>query len=146
MDRAALYAFMSRCRHGVVSSLSSTHTPQSALVGIAVTAQLDIVFDTVQSSRKYVNLVENPRCSMVVGWDGEQTVQFEGVAVEPRGHELTRYREAYFAVWPDGPTRLSWPGIAYFVVHPTWIRYSDYDRNPPLIEEIDVEQSMLAKP
>lgn len=136
MDRAAIYAFMSEFRYGVVSSISSNGTPQSALVGIAVTPELEIVFDTVQSSRKYPNLIERPECSFVVGWGGEQTVQFEGIAVEPEGAELERVQEAYFAVWPDGPARTLWPGIAYFVVRPRWLRFSDFDQSPPLIVEM----------
>ncbi|HEY1159622.1 MAG TPA: pyridoxamine 5'-phosphate oxidase family protein [Terracidiphilus sp.] len=136
MDKAAIHAFMARFRYGVVSSISRNGTPQSALVGIATTPDLEIIFDTVKSSRKYPNLVERPSCSFVVGWDGEQTVQFEGVAIEPEGAELKRYQEAYFAVWTDGPARMSWPGITYFVVRPRWIRYCDFDQRPPLIEEI----------
>ena len=136
MDRAALVAFMSRFRYGVVSSLSHSGVPQSALVGIAVTPELDIAFDTVKSSRKYANLIEDPRCSMVIGWDGEQTVQLEGLATQPTESELSRYREIYFAVWPECRAHLSWPGIVYFVVRPTWIRYSDFDQHPPLIEEM----------
>lgn len=92
-------------------------------------------FDTVQSTRKYANLTARSACSFVVGWAGEQTVQYEGIAVEPAGEELRRCQEIYFRVWPDGPARMSWPGIAYFVVRPRWIRYSDFDRNPPQIEE-----------
>lgn len=136
MDKAAIHSFMARFRYGVVSSTSSNGTPQSALVGIATTPELEIIFDTVKSSRKYPNLVERPSCSFVVGWDGEQTVQFEGVAMEPEGAELRRYQDAYFAVWSDGPARMSWPGITYFVVRPSWIRYSDFDQRPPLIEEV----------
>jgi hypothetical protein len=30
---------------------------------------------------------------------------------------------------------MSWPGITWFVVRPRWIRFSDFDQNPPLIEE-----------
>src|SRR5580704_1782929 len=135
MDRAAIYAFMTQFRYGVISSTSSNGTPQSALVGIAVTQDLEIVFDTVRSSRKYPNLVERATCSFVVGWGGEQTVQFEGVAIEPEGTELERVQEAYFAVWPDGPARTLWPAIAYFVVQPRWIRFSDFDQSPPLIVE-----------
>lgn len=41
----------------------------------------------------------------------------------------------YFKAWPDGPTRMNWPGIVYFVVRPQWIRYSDFDQDPPLIRE-----------
>jgi pyridoxine/pyridoxamine 5'-phosphate oxidase len=136
MGRAAIYAFMTRFRYGVVSSISRNGTPQSALVGIAMTPELEIIFDTVKSSRKYPNLLQNPSCSFVVGWEGEQTVQFEGVAIEPSGAELRRYQEAYFAVWPDGPARMNWPGMTYFVVQPRWIRYSDFDQSPRLIEEI----------
>ena len=127
---------MVKHRYGVVSSLSAGGCPQSALVGIATTPVLEIVFDTLKSSRKYPNLIEHPCCSFVVGWGGEQTVQFEGIAIEPKGAELERYRSAYFAVWPDGPARMSWPGMTYFVVKPRWIRYSDFDRSPPLIAEI----------
>ncbi len=136
MDKAAIHAFMTQFRYGVVSSTASDGTPQSALVGIATTPELEIVFDTVKSSRKYPNLVERPACSFVVGWGGEQTVQFEGAAFEPQSHQLQRYQKSYFAAWPDGPARMAWPGIAYFVVRPRWIRFSDFDQSPPLIEEI----------
>jgi hypothetical protein len=136
MDRATIYAFMIRFRYGVISSTSRNGTSQSALVGIAVTKGLEIVFDTEKSSRKYANLIERPACSFVVGWGGEQTAQFEGVAIEPKGPELERVQEAYFAVWPDGPERILWPNIAYFVVRPRWIRFSDFDQNPPLIVEM----------
>ena len=136
MDRAAIYSFMTQFRYGVISSTSSNGRPQSALVGIAVTQDLEIVFDTVKSSRKYPNLIERPTCSFVVGWGGEQTVQFEGVAIEPEDTELERVQEAYFAVWPDGPERVLWPTIAYFVVQPRWIRFSDFEQIPPLIVEM----------
>jgi hypothetical protein len=136
MDNPAIYAFMAQYRYGVVSSLASNGSPQSALVGIAVGPELEIIFDTVNSSRKYKNLTVQPVCSFVVGWPGEKTIQYEGIAVEPKGAELEHYQEIYFAIWPEGLMHRSWPGIAYFVARPKWIRYSDYDQNPPLIEEV----------
>lgn len=136
MNVADLYSFMTRFRYGVVSSATVDGSPQSALVGIAVTPQLEIVFDTLNTSRKYRNLVARPSCSFVVGWSGEQTLQFDGVASLPVDEELRRYQEVYFGVWLDGPARITWPGIAYFVVRPKWIRYSDFDQNPPLVEEM----------
>jgi pyridoxine/pyridoxamine 5'-phosphate oxidase len=135
MDRAAFYGFMRRQRYGVVSSIANDGTPQSALVGIATTPGLEVIFDTVKNSRKYPNLIQRPACSLVIGWSGEQTMQLEGVAEEPRGDTLRRFQEVYFAQWPECREHMSWPGIAYFVVHPRWIRYSDYDQSPPLIEE-----------
>jgi pyridoxine/pyridoxamine 5'-phosphate oxidase len=137
LDSETIYSFMKECRYGVVSSLSGSGVPQSALVGIAVTPELEIIFDTLKSTRKYPNLIAHPKCSIVVGWDGEQTVQLEGVAREPEDAERSRYLEIYFAVWPECRSHLQWPGIAHFVVKPAWVRYSDYDQNPPLIKEIE---------
>jgi pyridoxine/pyridoxamine 5'-phosphate oxidase len=136
MDRRELHRFMVQHKLGVVSTIGPDGTPQSALVGVATTPDLEIVFDTLKSSRKYGNLVAQPRCSVVIGWSGEQTVQFEGIAEEPKGAELERLQRVYFEAWPDGPTRLSWPGITYFVIRPRWIRYSDFAQNPPLIVEL----------
>ena len=139
MDRAAIYAFMRRQRYGVVSSTATDGTPQSALVGIASTSRLEVIFDTVKSSRKYPNLIQRPACSVVIGWSGEQTLQLEGIAEEPQGTALERFRAEYFAQWPECREHRSWPEIAYFVVHPRWIRFSDYDHHPPFIHEASKE-------
>ena len=36
--------------------------------------------------------------------------------------------------------RESWEGITYFCVRPTWLRWSDFKQNPPLIVELTAEQ------
>jgi hypothetical protein len=141
MTKAELFAFLSACKLGVLGSVSPEGVPQSALVGIAVTEELEIIFDTLDTTRKYRNLTKDCRASFVVGWEGEKTVQFEGEAFLPDGEELGRYKKIYFGRWPDGPSRESWPGIAYFVVRPRWIRYSDFDERPPRIEELFIRQS-----
>ena len=140
MDQDAIFTFMSGFRYGVVSSIADDGSPQSALVGIAVTPQLEIVFDTMRSSRKYTNLIARPRCSFVVGWGGEQTVQYEGIAFEPAGAEAERYREEYFAEWPDGSSRLTWTDLTHFAVKPLRVRLSDFDQSPPLIIELRFPQ------
>ena len=126
-----LVKFITACDLAVVSYLSPAGTPQSAVVAIAVTPDLEIVFDTVASSRKYRNLKARPECAVVM-WAGEVTLQFEGIAEETADDQ---YKEAYFKKMPDGRDRLSWPGITYFVVRPKWIRYSDFDARPAVIEE-----------
>jgi hypothetical protein len=135
LTKAELYKFMVGHKLGVLGYVSPQGAPRSALVGIAVTPDFEIVFDTVASSRKHPNLLANPAASFVIGWAGEATVQFEGRAFQPTGAELARHQQVYFVAWPECRDHLSWPGIAYFVVQPKWIRYSDYDQRPPLIEE-----------
>jgi pyridoxine/pyridoxamine 5'-phosphate oxidase len=137
MTEADLYKFLIQCKLGVLGTIGDAGTPQSALVGIAVTEDLEIVFDTVKNSRKYPNLIARPACSFVVGWAGEKTVQYEGQAEELSGSELQRCQKVYFQAWPDGRSRLTWPRIVYFIVRPRWIRYSDFDQNPPLIREFN---------
>ncbi|MEZ5355119.1 MAG: pyridoxamine 5'-phosphate oxidase family protein [Bryobacteraceae bacterium] len=135
MTEAELYPFLQRHKLAVIGSVSEAGRPQSALVGIAVTQRLEIVFDTVTTSRKYPNLIAKPDCSFTIAWDGAQTVQYEGLAEEIRPPDLAAYQRIYFQAWPDGPNRLSWPGIVYFVVRPVWIRYSDFAVEPALVRE-----------
>jgi len=121
MTRAALLEFMRGHRVAVQASVSPLDAAQAAVVGIAVTDRFEIVFDTLSSSRKAQNLRRNPKIAFVIGGlaDGEErTVQFEGVADEPAGEELERLKRIYYAVYPDGPSRLSWPGLIYVRVRP----------------------------
>jgi pyridoxine/pyridoxamine 5'-phosphate oxidase len=134
MSREELCDFLRLHRYAVISSISPQGAPQSAVVGIAVSRELEIIFDTVSSSRKYRSLTANPAAAVAL-WTGEATLQYEGIAQEPAGSDRDRYREVYFKTWPDGRDRLSWPGITHFVIRPTWIRFSDFDRRPPLIQE-----------
>ena len=127
MSRAELLPFLQKHRLGIQSTVSPSGDPQAAVVGIAVTPKLEIVFDTIDTTRKCRNLRADPRIAFVIGWDQEITVQLEGIADEPTGAERDRILAAYFIPYPDGRERLKWPGITHFRVRPTWIRYSDFN-------------------
>ena len=135
MDRAGVFEFMDSCSLGVVSTVGPDGAPQSALVGIATTPEVEIIFDTVEKSRKFGNLMRDARASLVAGWQGEITVQYEGIAHRISSSELGQYHQTYFRKFPDGPARLKWEGITYFVITPRWVRYSDYNQSPPEIVE-----------
>ena len=139
MNHVELLAFLRSHRWGIEATVAATTlAPQAAIVGIAVAERLELVFDTLASSRKAANLRANPRMAFVIGgWnDGDpRTVQYEGVPDLPSGPELEMLQRVYFAAFPDGPTRLSWPGITYVRVKPTWIRFSDFRSEPPVIAE-----------
>ena len=129
-----LYQFISQHKYAVLSTVSPDNRPEAAVVGIAVTPDLEIIFDTVSTSRKYHNLLNNPWIAFVIGWDNEQTVQYEGIAKVPAPEELDKLLPVYFNIFPDGKERKeAWEDIAYFRITPKWIRYSDF--NIPKIEE-----------
>jgi general stress protein 26 len=140
MTRAALLEFMRSEKYAVQTSVSPGGLPQAAVVGIAVSDRFELVFDTLDSSRKARNLRANPAVAFVIGGtrDGdERTVQYEGTADEPAGAELERLLALYYSRFPDGPGRRSWPGLIYVRVKPTWIRYSNFSAQPPEIVEFD---------
>jgi hypothetical protein len=133
-------------RLAVQASVLPVGGAQAAIVGFAVTDKFEIVFDTIETTRKARNVRENARVALVIGgWvsGDERTVQYEGIADEPSGSELERLKEAYYAVYPDGPNRLHWPGLIYIRVRPTWVRYSNYNVDPPEIIEFSGESLVL---
>ncbi|HZY38982.1 MAG TPA: pyridoxamine 5'-phosphate oxidase family protein [Mucilaginibacter sp.] len=136
MTKEFLFDFMRQHKLGVLSTVAGDGRPESALVGIAVSEGLEIVFDTVKASRKYKNLLQNPMVALVIGWDDETTVQFEGIATELVGPEDDRYREIYYDAYPDGRDRAAnWAGLVHFKVTPKWLRYSNFN-NPVVVEEL----------
>jgi hypothetical protein len=110
------------------------------VVGIAVSDDFEIVFDTIDSSRKARNLRQRAAIAFVLGGlapNDERTVQYEGIADEPSGAEHARLTDLYLGVFPDGRERQQWPGLIYLRAKPTWLRYSDYNQDPPQIVELD---------
>jgi hypothetical protein len=134
-------------RHGVVASVSASSAdagaPQAAIVGVVVSDELEIFFDTLDSTRKVGNLRLHPRAAVVIGSvapDAKATVQVQGIVDEPRGTDLERLKELYFERFIDGPTRQAWKGLIYMRVRPTWLRVSDYRTDPPHIVELDADE------
>jgi pyridoxine/pyridoxamine 5'-phosphate oxidase len=121
-------------RYLVVSTVNESGAPEAALMGFALTQAKEVVFDTLSTSRKAVNLARNPAAALVIGWDENISLQIEGVARRPVSEDLASAKAAYFGQWPDGRAREDWPNIAYVVVQPKWIRYSNYS-GAPVVEE-----------
>jgi hypothetical protein len=140
LTRARLLNVIRRNRYAVECSVAQSGAPEGAIVGVAVSDDLDIVFDTLGTSRKAQNLRSRPVVAFVFGslaGVDEETVQYEGVADEPVDHERTRLVDVYLSVFPDGRGRQAWPHLTYFRARPTWIRYSNFNANPPEILELD---------
>lgn len=137
-----LLEFLRSHRLAVQASVSVDGGSQAAVVGFAVSDHFEIVFDTLQTTRKAQNLRKNPRVALVIGGliaGDERTVQYEGIADEPSGADLERLKQIYYSVYRDGPSRASWPGLIYIRAKPKWVRYSDYNQNPPEIVEFRSE-------
>jgi Pyridoxamine 5'-phosphate oxidase len=140
VTRAALLAFMRGERHAAVASVAADGAPQAAVVGVVFSDDFEVFFDTLDRTRKAVNLRARGRAAFVIGGfeaTAARTVQLEGVADEPRGTDLEHLKQLYFERFDDGPTRQAWPGLIYVRVRPTWLRYTDFRQSPPFVLELD---------
>jgi hypothetical protein len=120
-----LVRYLRRFPHAVQASVTPEGAPQAALVGVAVTDALELMFDTLGRTRKASNLRAHPRIAFVLGGQ-EATVQYEGVADEPAGEELLALKEIYFHAFPDRRWRDEMPDLTYFRARPVWIRYTGF--------------------
>lgn len=132
----SLFAFIRQCRFGVIATASPDGLPEAALVNIAVTPDLEIIFETTDATRKFPNLRRNPRAEMVIGWEDNKTLQCYGPIDEPEGREGQRLKADYLSAFPDSASHEVWPGNHYFRLRPVWARFSDYNM-PRKISEFD---------
>jgi len=128
--------YMRKHRLAVVSSCAADGAPQSALVGVATTDSMELIFDTVSSSRKHENLSRDRRVAVTFCGPNEKTLQLEGIAlpVSTSGSDDAVYREVYYLAWPDGRDRLKWNNLSYWRILPCWARYSDFSLGPLIAE------------
>ncbi len=135
MERDFIYNFIRQHKYAVISSIANNLKPEAALIGVAVSEDLEIIFDTVNTSRKYANILSNPKVALVIGWSDARTLQYEGEAMELTEPSDDAYREIYYKAFPDGRERTeTWPGLVHFKIKPTWIRYSDFTEHKTIKE------------
>lgn len=113
----------------VLSTVLGSNKPQSALVAFAEDG-LTLYFQTRKTTRKALNLGTNPNVSAVIGWELSEllTLQLDGVAELVTDAKATQsIKERFIA--KDSPTKrehLDHPDVVFYMITPTWARYSDY--------------------
>ncbi len=134
--KAKALEFLREHRSAVISSISEAGLPQSATVTFLVDDDLNLFFVTRKSSRKYANMMKNPKVAVVVGFDPDHpsTIQMEGEAHEADGNRLVMllqfskdmaFREQW---WP----LLKIAGLDFVImeVKPDWMRWLNLDVSP----------------
>ncbi len=125
LTKSAARDFLKSVDLGAIATSTERTGPEVALINFAVTDDLELVFETLQTTRKCENLRENPRVAFMA-WRDDQTLQYEGIADEPEEYALRELLAVYFAAVPDARSHQGWPGLIYVRVRPRWIRLSRY--------------------
>jgi hypothetical protein len=125
-----LYTFFSQHTLAALATVSKNNKPEVAIVEFSVLANLELIFDTYSTFRKYNNLLANPSIALVIGWDKNITVQYEGDTLELKGNELETCRNIHLKRFPDAIKFEQYFGMKYFKITPAWIRYLDTNLFP----------------
>ena len=64
-----LYEYIKGHKLAVIATVNGEALPEAAVIGIAVTKDLEIICGSFNTSRKYQNLKQNPRLALVIGWE-----------------------------------------------------------------------------
>jgi uncharacterized pyridoxamine 5'-phosphate oxidase family protein len=123
------------CNLGVISTVNAEGKPQSAVIGIGYTPEFEIVFGTFNTTRKYKNIQTNPDVALVIGWDDGRTVQYAGVAKELDPNEIQLVRDYLWTNNPGTKKYYTDERQRYFIIKPTWMRYTDMTTEPRHIIE-----------
>ncbi len=131
-DTERILAFIKEQRLAVISTVDTERgKPEAACIAFAEKDNLDLIFGTLNTSRKYKNLESNQNVSFVIGWSDEfGTVQYEGVATELSGEEASVHGKIMADKNENARAFLTKENQRYFLVRPTWIRFVDKSQKP----------------
>lgn len=121
----------------VLATTNSKGNPEAAVIEFSEREPFELIFDTFSMYRKYDNVQKNRNVAVVIGWDENITVQYEGVAIELTSKESKDCQKIHIAKLPDSAKFVSMAGVAYFKIVPKWIRYSDLTVFPWRIFELE---------
>ncbi len=113
----------------IISTVSESGQPQSALIGFAEDESGSLYFQTKESSRKAANLQLSNKVSFVIGWDVASltTLQYQGNAERVTSEtEISAFKQRFIDKKSPAAQYLENPDVQFYKVTPTWLRYSNY--------------------
>jgi len=137
-----IFEYLNSHTTAVVATLSSqfANQPMVATIVPKFRADFTCLFSTSVLSRKYANLVANPKVAMVVGFahDDPLTMQYEGLArgIEKGQPEYLSLLQELEEFRPELGQYIHLPQNALVEVKPVWIRFSKTDVYPAQMTEI----------
>lgn len=118
----------------VISTVSSSSASESAYVAFSENDKLEVTIGTSKKSRKFQNIISNPNVSIVFGFGGQTTLQYEGVARVLAGEELEKVAANHYQKHPGAVKYEKDPSQTYLLVQPVWARITK--SGPVVLEEM----------
>jgi uncharacterized protein YhbP (UPF0306 family) len=134
--RSTIAAFLATRPHGVISTVHEDGSVESALVAISETPDLRITIGTDKGTRKFQNILREPRVALVVTDDEEIEVQMEGRARVAAGDEHETCKARHVAKNPRTAKYANDLNQRFIVIEPAWVRFTDRRTDPSTVEEL----------
>lgn len=136
-DLVGVYDFLRQQRHCVISTIGPDGYPQGATVAFSATWDMEVIFGTSNESRKFANLLSDPRVAITVTDEVKRyTLQYRGEAEIIDSEVFAHYRWCHFAKLPGSLKFEGQPDQVYFLVHPRSVRFSDCKPDPWRVTEL----------
>lgn len=126
--------FLNQFETCVISTVGDNLQPEAATVGFSVDDDFKILIATNKKTRKAANLEKNNKVALVVGFDGPRTVQIEGEAVKIDVEENADRINLHYEKVPAAKKFAGQSGQSYYLISPTWLRFTNYTQNPPIFD------------
>lgn len=137
MNLSDVKQFLDQFHECVISTVGEAMQPESATVGLSCDENFTLMIATNQSTRKAKNLQSNQKVAIVVGFEGPRTVQIEGTAQIVNKEDFNSRIQLHLDWVPSAKTYESEPGQTYYLITPTWLRFTDYTQSPDTFETKD---------
>lgn len=119
------------------ATIKPDHTPSVSMVGYSTGVGLGIIIATYTASRKHVSLAHDAHVALAIGWEQGKTLQYEGKAKRVSTHDIDAVAKRHYARIPTLAKFLPTDQQVFYTITPTWVRLTDFTRNPwEMIEEV----------
>lgn len=113
--------------HGVLGYLDSDAQPDTAFISFSATKDLNIIFGTSDTSRKFTAVKARPNVAFnVTNKEHRYTVQLKGQVRELSLEELAPYEDAHYAKLGEASRKFkTMPDQHFFIIEPTYLKFTD---------------------
>ena len=129
-SRAIFKKLLKESKLCVLATASKDGKPEAAVIEYAADENDGIYFETFPDYRKYPNLINNPRASIVITKE-PNTIQMDGVVEEQKDKCTQDAKRHLIAKHGKGSGFYNDPNIRFFKFTQTWIRILISDKWPP---------------
>lgn len=134
MNLNSIKSFLEDFNTCVISTVDKNCKPEAATVGFSCDENMRIVICTNTKTRKAVNMRNNPSVALVVGFEGSCTLQYEGTVNKTTLSELGLRLEQHYKKIPSARRFGEDKDQGYYLITPTWLRFTDYTKKPTTFE------------